>query len=403
MYLKEEVVQMSYICGIIDIGAKQVSFDRLYDMSRAMKLRGGEMSGAYINRGCALCFGGGADSTREPYTIVRGGRAYIAVFDGEIYNSDRLASLLGRSHFKCPAEAALECYIAFGYECAALLEGVFAFAVYDEGQGEVYLARDALGARPLYYLREGIRVSFASEIKGLLRYVRDGIEVDRGALSELVLAPEISLDGTDLYRGINEIGAGCFAVCSALGIQVRKYKSRAPQDIFERWQTEQEAVTPRERMIGEGETIHLMSEMVAAFDYPRFDEYTVSYLGYLGDLRQKGATSAVIADRALRGERAYAFERADRLGHMRGVSVRIVPRSEELSLSRKTLAADEKKLSAEARKLLREGDSYIFRLFGARPLERVAAQRDLKARVRGYGLLIQSELWLANYPMIVVD
>lgn len=389
---------MSYVCGIIDIGSGEFSFERLFGMSRAMTLRGAR-AGAYVNKGVGICHGSNAASLREPYTIVRGGRAYTAVLDGEIYNRRALAELIGIRKFECDAEAALECYIAFGYECAALLEGVFSLAVYDETLSEVYLARDSLGARPLYYLRDGGRVSFASEIKGLFRYMRGGIEAERAALCELILSPTADIGGGELYREVNELPAGHFAVCSALGMQIRRYKGGDACKIFGRWICEGEAIVPSERAIGEGEVLPLMSELLAAFDYPRFDEYAPSYLSTIA---KSSGGSVLIKDGTIRSSPAYAFERADRLGTMRGVSVRIVPADDLRDMKRKTLLGDEKKLAAAAESLFSSELSFIRNELGSDTLERISAERDTKARVRAFGRLIQSELWLRRYPVLLV-
>lgn len=390
---------MSYICGIIDIGAKGVSFERLCAMSRSMAHRGGEQMGAYINRGAAICQGGKLFTPREPYTLIRCGRAYTAVLDGEIYNTRELAKIMGRGDFACGAEAVLESYISFGYDCASMLDGVFSLAIYDECAGEVYLARDPIGAKPLYYHKDGAKIAFSSEIKGLLRYMSGGIEVDRSALGELLRSADTGIGGAILYRDIEEISGGRFAVCTALGVTVREYKSREGT-VLERWRSEK-AVS-----LGEPpedcDIPTLMGEMLTAFDYPRFDEYTTSYIGTLTELCLAGARSVVIEDPALQSDRTHALERADRLGTVRGISIGVAEPREEREIKRRSLAAEEKRLTKEASSLLSDQNAYLPRYFGGDILEKTRAERDIKVRIRMLGVAIQSELWLRRYPLILV-
>lgn len=390
---------MSYICGIIDIGAKTVSFERLYAMSRSMARRGGVQMGAYINRGTALSCGGSIFTPREPYTLVRGGRAYTAVLDGEIYNTRELAKLMGRGDFSCAAEAVTETYISFGYDCASMLDGVFSLAIYDECAGEVYLARDPIGAKPLYYHKDGARVSFSSEIKGILRYMRNGIEVGRSALGELLRSADTNVGGTELYRDVEELGAGSFAVCSALGVTVREYRGDVDRTLS-RWRSERAASLEEPNEKCDPRT--LMGELLTAFDYPCFDEHMTSYLATLTRLCRSGERNAVIEDPALPTNLSYALERADRLGTMRGIVLGVTEPSGERDIKRRVFVAEEKRLAREAEALLSERSACLPKFFGGEILERVRAERDAKTRVRRLGIIIQSELWLRRYPLILV-
>ena len=395
---------MGYICGITNIGSKTVSFERLYAMSRSMAGRGGERTGGYINRGVGLACGFTRtafehNEPNEPYTMIRAGRTYTVVLDGEIYNLRELAGIMGRADFSCTAEAVLEAYVSFGYDCASMLNGIFSFAVYDERAGEVYLARDALGAKPLYYHRDGAVIAFSSEIKGILRYMRGGIEVEREALGELLRTADTSIDGAVLYRTADELQASSYAVCSALGVSVREYKGRSDK-ILERWcarDTIALGEPPEEYDIQA-----VMGEMVAVFDHPRFDEYSISYLNTLTKLRESGVRRAVIEDPAIANSRSHALERADRLGSARGISLGIAEPSAEREMKRRTLAIQEKKLAREADILLSESGAYLPRFFGGDILVRIQDERDIRVRIRMLGIAIQSELWLRRYPLMLV-
>lgn len=97
---------------------------------------------------------------------------YRIVFNGEIYNYQELKKqLLDRGYgfnTSSDTEVLLNAYLEWGADCLARLNGMFAFAVWDPGKQELFLARDRVGKKPLYYTWDGRTFAFASEIKALL-------------------------------------------------------------------------------------------------------------------------------------------------------------------------------------------------------------------------------------------
>ena len=109
------------------------------------------------------------------------------VFNGEIYNHIELRAEL-ESRGRCfktrtDTEVLLQCYLEWGTECLAHLDGMFAFAIWDGAQGRLFCARDRLGIKPFYYARPQDHFIFASEIKGLLPFPG----LDRSADDDAVL------------------------------------------------------------------------------------------------------------------------------------------------------------------------------------------------------------------------
>src|ERR1700676_5507399 len=98
---------------------------------------------------------------------------YTIVYNGEIYNyPDLREELLSngcalRSH--CDTEAILHLYARFGHEAVRRLNGMFAFAIWDNTKEELFLTRDYFGIKPLYYAQQNGRLAFASEIKAILQ------------------------------------------------------------------------------------------------------------------------------------------------------------------------------------------------------------------------------------------
>jgi len=108
------------------------------------------------------------------------------VYNGEIYNFPDLRHQLEHAGHRfrthSDTEVIVHLYEEYGKDCLAHLNGMFAFAIYDETKNELFLARDRLGQKPLVYSAEGGRFIFASEIKAILQVPGVAREVDERAL-----------------------------------------------------------------------------------------------------------------------------------------------------------------------------------------------------------------------------
>jgi asparagine synthase (glutamine-hydrolysing) len=133
------------------------------------------------------------------------------VFNGEIFNHPELRrELEGRGHrftTACDTETLLHAYEAYGPACLARLNGQFAFAIWDARNRTLFLARDRLGVRPLFYTLAGSTLAFASEIKALLvvpgvRAALDPVALDQIFTYWSPLAPR------SCFQGIQELPPG---------------------------------------------------------------------------------------------------------------------------------------------------------------------------------------------------
>ena len=102
---------------------------------------------------------------------------YCMVFNGEIYNYIELRERFGLSvKTESDTEVLLQLYIRLGEKCLDLLNGMFAFVIYNKNTGEIFAARDRLGIKPMYYLEKGETVIFCSEIAPILSLVPSHID-----------------------------------------------------------------------------------------------------------------------------------------------------------------------------------------------------------------------------------
>ncbi|MEU2562337.1 asparagine synthase (glutamine-hydrolyzing) [Streptomyces longispororuber] len=116
--------------------------------------------------------------------MVSGGLALT--YNGELYNAPELRAELAAAGVRfrgtSDTEVLLEAWRRWGTGCLARLRGMFAFGVFDERTGELVLARDQLGIKPLFLLRRGEGLVFASELKALAAVTGGSLEVDHAAL-----------------------------------------------------------------------------------------------------------------------------------------------------------------------------------------------------------------------------
>lgn len=140
------------------------------------------------------------------------GRFAIA-YNGEVYNADELRAELEargiRFRGHSDTEALLEACAAWGVETAARrLIGMFAFALWDRAGRQLFLARDRIGIKPLYYRASRERFSFASELTGLRAHPRFEAEIDRDAVDAFLALDYIPAPHS-IWRGVRKLEPGC--------------------------------------------------------------------------------------------------------------------------------------------------------------------------------------------------
>nr|AAN04235.1 putative asparagine synthetase [Streptomyces sp. 139] len=150
--------------------------------------------------------------------MVSGGLALT--YNGELYNAPELrAELEGagvRFRGTSDTEVLLEAWRRWGTDCLPRLRGMFAFAVFDERTGDLVLVRDQLGIKPLFLLRRGKGLVFASELKALAAVTGGSLEVDPAALVASLLYYWVP-DSRCAFRGAEKLPPGTWLRCRADG------------------------------------------------------------------------------------------------------------------------------------------------------------------------------------------
>lgn len=224
---------MCGICGILNFDRRAVDQSTLTSMCDAMRHRGPDGEGQLVDRHLGLGHrrlsiidvGGGA----QPIGNEDG--AIQVVFNGEIYNFIELRlELEGCGHrfrTKSDTEVIVHAYEQWGAECVKRFNGMFGFALWDKRNETLFIARDHLGIKPLYYHVSGNRLVFASEIKPILKC---GVarSVDVNAVAELFTFRYVPSPKT-LFSGIHKLPPGHYMLVRDGRVTVTRFWTTTPQ------------------------------------------------------------------------------------------------------------------------------------------------------------------------------
>jgi len=227
-----EVRQMCSINGSVDfLHPSDISAAAVRAAGAVLSHRGPDAAGAFFAEGVGLYHNRLAvmdvANGAQPMQATHKGNCYTVVYNGEIYNSPELRrDLAARGatfRTECDTETVLWSYILYGEECPKHLNGIFAFAVYDAARECVFLARDRLGVKPLFYTTSGGIFHFASEVKSLLALADVPPEVDREGLWQLLYLTPVTLPGRSVFRHVKELLPAHAARVSARGLEMWPY------------------------------------------------------------------------------------------------------------------------------------------------------------------------------------
>jgi asparagine synthase (glutamine-hydrolysing) len=204
---------MCGICGVIDPLARPIDPAGVRSMLDAMIHRGPDSSGMFEAPGVTAGIRRlrVIDLTTGDQPIRNEDGQVEVVFNGEIYNHASIRSELQAAGHRFTTRSDTEVLVHLweerGPEMVHALDGMFAFCIVDRGRRETFLARDALGIKPLYLRSAGDRIVFASEIAALLRYPAPTPSADPVRLAELVALQYVPADKT-VFRGITKLLPG---------------------------------------------------------------------------------------------------------------------------------------------------------------------------------------------------
>lgn len=208
-------------------GFNFIDSELILKMNRETRHRGPDGTGVW--RGKEVTLGHNrlsiidlSDRGAQPMTD-SSGRLTI-VFNGEIYNYKELQDELRKKYtFRSDSdtEVILNAYLEYGKECVKKFNGIFTFAIWDEREKELLLARDHGGVKPLYYLWDGRRFIFSSEIKAILEHDVSR-EVDREAFNVYMRMGYVPEPYT-MFKGIKKLPPAHYAVLKGAELSLKEY------------------------------------------------------------------------------------------------------------------------------------------------------------------------------------
>lgn len=230
--LKERCKAMCGICGYIDF-TRNVSKEvkTIEAMTETLKYRGPDSYGYYIDRNLLLgqrrLVVVDPEGGYQPMIKKINHNKYVIVYNGELYNTEDLRNELLTFGYNFNAysdtEVLLVSYIHWGVNCLKHINGIFAFAIYDENKQSLFLVRDPLGVKPLFYTLNDSTFIFGSEIKTLLAHPSVEAVLDRDGLTELfALGPATAL-GSGVLKNIKEIPPAHYIYIDKDGFLLKEY------------------------------------------------------------------------------------------------------------------------------------------------------------------------------------
>ena len=217
------------MCAIVGILNLNAAPQTVQAMEKTMRRRGPDDFGMFQKGDVTLLHARltviDPEGGRQPMTLRFQGREYTIVYNGELYNAPELRRELSKLGHEfsghSDTEVLLHGYVQWGEGVLEKLNGIYAFAVFD---GErVFLARDRIGVKPLFYAEHNGGLLFASEIKTILKYPGFRAAIDVTGAAEILLLGPGRTPGCGVFRGVKEIEPGYFGIWEAGRLTLRRY------------------------------------------------------------------------------------------------------------------------------------------------------------------------------------
>ncbi|WP_252179562.1 asparagine synthase (glutamine-hydrolyzing) [Endozoicomonas sp. 4G] len=216
---------MCGIFGYVDTNNNRISDETLQCMGESIQHRGPDGQGCYHDESHAIALGNQRlailDIEHGQQPFISDDNNIVVVQNGEIFNHVELAQELAEDGYfcktHCDTEVILRLYERDGIDFVSKLNGMFAIAIYDKTQNAVFLIRDRVGEKPLYYFNNATQTVYASEIKAILKSVEQP-ELDYQALNNFLAFNYVPPPLT-MFENIKHVMPGHWLRITAQGIE----------------------------------------------------------------------------------------------------------------------------------------------------------------------------------------
>ena len=163
----------------------------------------------------------------QPMIKTIGDNIYVIIYNGELYNTSEIRDKLKDRGYTFKSysdtEVLLTAYIEWGEDCVKYFNGIFAFGIWDENHQKLFIARDPLGVKPLFYTQKGSAFIFGSELKALLTHPEIKPVIDSEGILEIFGLGPARTPGNAVFKNINEVLPGhCLSFVEG-NIKLREY------------------------------------------------------------------------------------------------------------------------------------------------------------------------------------
>ena len=231
------------MCGIAGMVGLEAPEKVLDEMLHSMHRRGPDGKGVFRCGEATLLHSRLAvidlDGGDQPMTVTWQGKTYTLVYNGELYNSVELRQDLEKLGHRflghSDTEVVLHAFAQYGETCLEKFNGIFAFAVWMSQERRLFLARDRIGVKPLFYKLHQNGLIFASEMKTLFCFPGVRGELDREGAAQLILLGPGRLPGSGVFRNVQELEPGCCGFFHQGKLTLRRYwklRDRIHRDSF---------------------------------------------------------------------------------------------------------------------------------------------------------------------------
>ena len=204
------------MCGIAGMVGMVYNEDILQKMENTMERRGPDSKGIAKMGACVLLHSRLAiidlEGGKQPMELCCAKECYTIVYNGELYNTDEVRKeLIGLGHsFRSHSdtEVVLHAYAQWKEECVHRFNGIFGFGVWEQKRRRLFLARDRIGVKPLFYTLQRQGILFASEIKTILAHPEIKPQIDETGVSQLILLGPGRIPGSGVFRNVQELEPG---------------------------------------------------------------------------------------------------------------------------------------------------------------------------------------------------
>ena len=206
-------------------------------MTNTLKYRGPDQFGYYVDKNIILGHRRlsiiDLKNGKQPMTY----KGYTIVYNGELYNTNEIKNKLKNKYeFQTTSdtEVLLKGYIEYKEKILDMIEGIYAFAIYHDNK--IFLARDRVGVKPLFYTKKDDNFLFASEIKALLKNKLVKPIINKQSLQEILSLSPSRIPGSGIFKDIYELRAGHYMIYENNKIEIKRYwnvKNKQNKDSFE--------------------------------------------------------------------------------------------------------------------------------------------------------------------------